>query len=326
MADQIVDRFPPAKWEVEGADPIVFPVVSVQESYRNRIVKHNRLHRDGARLDDTGADSTVWTLTTHWFNFNDEPGITNPETQYPDEVNALTKACKIHETGTLTLPTQGKRRCRAESYDRQDTSTERDQAVVTFIFVEDNEDDATQQEFSGPSASSIIRTVTAEGVESAESLGAGSFDMSTLNEFAGELEALANAPGDFVGDLDAKASAIINKVQAVEAAFTRAENGIIEETTLLMTSPDSSLAGRRLRQAADVVAGAVAAKAAPGIVATTTILFARTVSIFDVAGIVGQAAANLINLNTRVADLMEIPRQTPITVLDTPGARSASST
>lgn len=320
---EVVQLFPPCSWEVDG-EKITFPIEGIQENYANRIAEHKRLYRDGARLDDTGSDPTTWTITVAFYNLNDEPGIDDPETQYPDVVDRLTDACKIHETGTLITPTRGARRCRAMSYDRVDSFEDRDVAAVTFTFLEDNEDDATQQDFKQVNGASAARKTANEGKALADAEGAGGgFDMSDLNQFAGELEGLANAPGEFVGDIEAKANAIQNKVQSVEDTFTNAKNEAVTETTLLLTNPSASTAGRRLRSVADQAKGTAERKAAGQLGGITTITFTRTVSIFDVAAKVNQNSEELIGLNFGIEDMMNIPAQTAIRVFDTPSVANS---
>jgi prophage DNA circulation protein len=322
---EVNELFPPCAWEVEGVK-ITFPIDNIREGYRNRIVRHERLFRDGARLDDTGSKETIWTLTVSFYNDNDEPGIDTPELQYPHVVDRLTDACKIHETGTLYTPTKGPRRCRAESYDRDDDAEDRESARVTFVFVEDNEDDETQREFSQVATGSAARKDAEEGVDAAYKEGAGGgFDMSDFNNFARELEGLANAPGDFVKDIDAKAEAIQRKIESIEDTFTTAKNEALTEVALLLTNPGASLAGRRMRRVGDLGKRAASQAAAGQIGETTTITFTKWVSIFDVATKVGQEADKLMYLNPTLPEPMAIEPKTPITIYDTPAVRNAKA-
>ncbi|MEE9395184.1 MAG: DNA circularization N-terminal domain-containing protein [Planctomycetota bacterium] len=320
----IVEQFPPCKWVVEGKS-FTFAITSIEESYSNRLVPHERVYRDGARLDDTGSKATVWTIAAEFYNDLDEPGVTfGPSVQYPDRVDAFTDSLKIHETGELTTPTRGKRRARLESYTRNDTADTRDHATVNLTFMEDNEDDARQQEFSGVNGAGAARKAAEEGTDAGYSEGAGGgFDMSDLNEFASELEGLMNAPGNFVGDIEAKANAIQRKVQSVEDTFTRNKNEAETEVTLLLTQPSASFALRRMRRSADIAKKLADKKAASQQLGITTVTFPRIMSIYDVATKMGQAPQELIVLNSAIEDMLRIPAKTPVTVLDTPAVRNA---
>ncbi len=321
--NEVVAKFPACGWSVEGK-AFTFGITSIEETYRNRLVDHERVYREGARLDDTGSKATVWTIVAEFYNQHDEPGIGPRDRQYPDRVDAFTDSLKIHETGTLKTPTRGPRRARLESYTRSDEMSQRDFASVTLVFWEDNEDDAKQQSFNQVSGAGAARKAAEDGTGAAEAEGAGGgFDMSDLNEFAGELEALANAPGDFVDDIDAKANAIGNKVESIEDTFTTVGNEVVTEVKTLLTKPEASLPLRRMRKTHDVAKGIAQRKAAGQIAGTTTVTFPRTVSIFDVATKFGQPSELLIALNGRIEDVMNIPADTPITIFDTPAVRNA---
>jgi hypothetical protein len=58
----IFEQYPVASFAVRG-DPIYFAVESIEEDGGNRIVRRRRPYRDGAKLDDTGSNEKVFTLT-----------------------------------------------------------------------------------------------------------------------------------------------------------------------------------------------------------------------------------------------------------------------
>ena len=322
----VVSQFPPASWKVDGKE-FVFPVSSISESHSNRIKPHNRLYRKGARLDNTGPNHKIWSITSEFYNGHEEPGLADPDAVYPDLVDAICDTFDLEATGDLVLSTRGPRRCKAVSYNRTDSSNERDFAVVTFEFWEDNEDDAKQSDFQQVSGKSAVRKRGAEGTDAAEAEGAGGgFDMSELNEFAGELEGLADAPFDTVQDFEDKANAISNKVESIEDKFTTRSNQGVNEVRLLLTQPSASLAGRRLRKTADLAKQSTIKVAAGPYTATTVITYERQVSIFNVATALAQDVNRLMILNSKIEDLLAIPAKTPIKVLDTEAARNAKAT
>jgi len=313
----IVAEFYPASWNPDKGDGLItFSVTNVSEDWGNRIVPHERYQRPGARLEATGARYRIWRFTAEFYNGQEEPGVDTPFDQYPGLVDKLCDSCDTQETGILMLPTRGSRRCKAKSYQRTDNADSRNFASVAFEFWEDNEDDATAADYNQVSAAGRASPLANEAVAWSEAQGAGGFDMSDIAELASELEALATAPGDYVGDLEAKANAITNTIDRIEDTFTTEANNAITEVTLLLTSPQSSLAGRRLRVLADVVASAATQKASAGIGAVTTITYPRQMSIFDVANTVGQNPAQLMSLNSSIPNVLAIPAFTPIKVYD----------
>ena len=320
MPDTIYEQYPTARWEVKGKN-LTFPVDDIEEGRSNRLAKHRRLYRDGARLDDTYAEARTWKITSVFFNdksgIGQEPGI--EEGQYPDNVNQLCDSFDIHETGDLTLPTRGSRRCRAESYTRFETKTERDACKCTFVWVEDNEDDASAAQFVAPSAKSVLSAIAVETFDACTDIGAISPDLSSLSELANDLIALAEAPGNYVSDLEAQAKAMTSQLAAIEEAFTVAADEAVTEAESLLTDPESSLAGRRIRELSDTVATLHLEVAAQGGISgdqqqVLSRTYQRWLSIYDVATIEGQEAEPLMSLNSSIPDMLSIPPGTVVLI------------
>lgn len=323
MPDTVQEQFPPAKWEVAGAAPITFPVERIEEAHGMRLVAHERVYRPGARLDNMGARYTIWRLTVTFFNSpNHEDGV-DGLTQYPDVVNALCAACKIEETGTLTIPSVGKRRCQAATYNRVDEIGKVDACGVVFEFWEDNEDDAAAQATQSPSALSVVKGLANDSLAAAEEFGATSFDLGELVEFAAELEALAMAPGDFVTDLESQANAVANRAERVHDAFTNAANEAATELRTLLTDPTASRAGRTLQRLADTSRRILGQKSGH-VGRVISRRFEHDLSIFDIAVLVGQSATDLMAINIEIPDLLAIPARTPVKVFAEPGLPTAA--
>ncbi len=309
----IFDEYEVASWDVDGGGGRVnFPIETLEERYSNRLKPHRRVDQDGARLEDTGGDYTVWTITTSWYNSDLHEDGVDGLAQYPDGVNEMAEACKVHATGTLVLPTVGQRRCRLASYRRVETRQQGvDLAAVVYTFHEDNEDDQKQAFAALPSAASVAQRVVIDAVIITEQNGTNLPDLADINEFAAQLEDLANGPSQFIADVEAKANAIANKIDAVTAAFEDAAREGIEESAALLTDPSSSTPGRLLRIASDVARRSPVAKAATRIVTRT---FTGTVSLFDVAADLDQDVDKLMEINSSLPDYLEILPGTPVRV------------
>jgi len=309
--DIIFTSYPTAEWSVGGV-AIKFPVQRLEERGGNRIVKHKRVYRDGARCDDMGSEPKGWTFTCAFFNSPDkqEPGL--DLAQYPDNVNKLLATFDTHETGDLTIPTRGTVRARAESYTRVESNELRDACVCTLTWVADNEDDGSQAAFTAPSAAAVIGETAEEAVGAAADLGALSEDLTSLSEFASSLEALAAAPAEFVADMEAQAYAMESAVSRIETAFASAAGQVAAEVKTLLTDPAASMAGRRLRKAADQAASLTTEKVGLSTNRVITRTWARTMSIFEVAIEVNQDAGALMGLNTSLPDMLSIAPGTPV--------------
>lgn len=312
MADGIFGRYPPAKWEVPGAAAVVFPVERLEQIGGNRLVPHERLHRDGARLDDTGSKAEGWSFTISFYNSNNhEEGVKGLE-QYPDTINALIDACRIHETGTLTVPTVGKRRCRAESWRRVESYDKVDMAAVVITWLEDNEDDAESAAAQFPSASAVASKYAKDANAAAEEFGTTSLD--DLEAFADDLGDMLSAPSEFAADIDAKVGNLTAAGERLQATVDTQATMAKEELETIATDPLNGRALRAIAKVLDVAHRAPIQKHDKQGTPIVTRTFDVDLSIFGVAQSVGQSPGKLIPLNAGLADLLHIPAGTPVRV------------
>jgi len=314
----IFPQYQTASWKPDGGKEVKFPVASITEEFANRVPRHRRIRRRGARLDCTGSDAREWHIVVAHYNDPDqEPGIGDGNAQYPDTVNALCDSFDVEETGELVTPTRGKRRCKAWRYTRQETAEERDVALVTYIWVEDAEDDASAASSTAPSASSAAKPAAESADFQLATQGANS---NSFGDTMDDLQGLAEAPGTFVNDMDAKVNGMVGQVEAVEKAFAVEGSKAANEVQLLLTNPEASHAGRALRLVSDTASKMPLEKAIGGALgvgpATKTVRFHTWVSIFDVATRYGQNSADLMLLNAGMPNHLAIPPGTPILIYD----------
>jgi DNA circularisation protein N-terminus len=315
--NSIFEGFVLGTWEVTGFS-IPLPVSRIEEEGGNRLVERERPNRDGAKIDDTGSKAKRWVLTLDYLNGSTEPDF--PEDAYPDIVNQLMQSVDVHECGDLTLPHIGKRRCRAHSYRRVEASDERDYALLSVTFVEDNEDGTTASSFQSPSARSVCRTLTEQttldcddaAVDTGTSLG------EALNDIAAAVETVMDAPGDFVGQIEtvgkqfeAAAGRIEDAGSNAVATFSPPASSSAQPAPL--DDPGNSRALRGLRRLRDLGRRAAAERlsAMPRILVLT---FAVERSLLDVAAELGQDLGKLIAINAQLENLLAIPPRTPVRV------------
>lgn len=315
MAKTTFQQYGPARWRVPGADELVFPVERIHQVYENRIVDHERYGQDGARLDDTGSKADIFEFTVGFYNSDKhEIGVDGTQ-QYPTVLNALAAACKIHETGNLYVPTVGWRRCRAWKYDRVEEASLVDFAAFIVSFKQDNEDDESTAAESLPSAAAVIRRQARDAVELLKFDTAGTASLSSLQEFAAGLEALANAPNDYASDIEAQVNGLSRVARRVDETFSQRTNEAVEEVNTLLTDPTSSRAARLLQQLQDTAARLSVDKFG-GSGRTLWRTFQVDLSIFDIGTRVNQNPVLLINLNTQLEDLLDIRAGTRVRVFD----------
>ena len=314
--DSIFEGFVLCTWEVTGFS-VPLPVSRIEEEGGNRLVERERPNRDGAKIDDTGSKAKRWVLTLDYLNGSSEPDF--PEDAYPDLVNTLMQSCDVHECGDLTLPHIGKRRCRAHSYRRVEASDDRDYALVSVTFVEDNEDGTTASSFQSPSARSVCRTLTEQttldcddaGVDTGESLG------EALNDLAAGIETVLNAPGDFVGQFETMGKQFDAAAGRIEDAGSNMVHTFSppapHENPAPLDDPGNSRALRGLRRLRDLGRRAADERlsALPRIIVRVD---AVERSIFDIAAELSQDVTKLLTLNGSIENLLAIPARTPVRV------------
>lgn len=311
MTETIFSVSPTNSWQVDGGERIYFPVEGLRESFRNRIIRHKRYKRDGARLEDTYSEAIVWTITLAAYNSTEFPEEINGEDFYPTELNKLLDSFLTHETGTLMTMTRGPRRCRAESYERDEKHEQKDTAAVVMTFVEDNEDDAEVSNWSAPTAASIIVKTADDAVRACEDEGVGSDAAASLNELAGAIESYASAPGDFVGDLEAKANLLSSTVDRIEQAHTSLTEDTSDELSTLLTDPSASRAGQLLRKLSDTAQRASPEKLGVPLIVPKT--WPRDLSLYSIAPLVPMDVQALIDLNPGLNPFL-VPAGTTIKV------------
>ena len=315
MAEDDFDKWPTMTWVVGGKTHLV-PAVSVKRTHGNRLAAHKRPYRKGARHDNTGADPASWEIaliagaTAHTF----DPRI--PADYYPDGYVALLDSFDLEETGTLLTPL-GERRCKASngmaSWGRADAGV--DAVAITLTFVEDNEDDTDLGSFSLATARTAGpgQVDTFLGFAAQSGAGAGDF-FESLTAAARDLQALANYPGEAIGEMVTRIQIITTSVADVVDAFASAPEGAVEEMGALLQDPLAGPALRKLEEFLDTACRAAEDEARRRGKARTVRTYDRDVSIYDVAEVLEQDCVDLMAINTAIHDFFLIPRATPIQV------------
>lgn len=305
----VFEQYPAAKWEVGGLAPIYFPVVSISLDGGNRIVPHARPYRDGAKLDDTGAKPRTWRIASIFGNELAEPGVNDGRPLYPDVLRELLSSSLIHQTGTLTLPTEGDVRARLETYSRKESPEGDDVAEVELCFIEDNEEALSAQIFSPPAVVSTLNTMAAQTTFTAEAAGVWNDDLQSIIETCNQITTLLQAPGRAMGDL-----------VAVVRAHRRAIQGVIdtaEEEGSPLAEPSNSGLLRQLRLMADREAGAELERTSSRPTTRAFTIDVERTSLFEVGARFNQDAEELMDLNAaRVEDPFDLRRGQVIRVFE----------
>lgn len=307
----VFENYPVGEWKVGKLAALKFPVCEIQETGGNRLVERERPYRDGAKLDDTGSKAKRWSLKVKFENSIEEPGLDPSRPLYPDILNELIASFDIHETGNLVVPTRGKVRARAESYTRDEVDSERDGAMVTFVFVEDNEDSVGNQQFEQLQVNASVKRVTEQTVFSASSEGVWDTSLADLNDFASELEAFANAPGDVYSDVDTQVGIVVGAANRVLRSNTH--EGQVERNPKL-ADPELSLTYRKLEETRDI-AGRARGESFAGRPRAVAYYVKEDTDLFQISSTLQQQPEDVMSLNPNV-DPLYVPARSVVLVLE----------
>lgn len=316
--DTIFGSYPAAAWQVASRDKLFFPIVGqLQEKGGKRLVRHPRPYRKGAKLDSTGVKEREWTFTIEFNNTFREQDIDNPAPLYPDVLNSLIQSFDDDETGTLTLPTIGDVRARADSYTRIEDTNERDQATLQVTFVEDNEESAAAITFLQPSVRSSIGNSADATVFSADAVGATDGDLAQAKQKSITIAQLLAAPGRAVSDLQAislDAQRALARVRSNQESFARAVG-------LAHDEPRGSEFWRNLIRLQDLEAKSSDEKFSSRPRITTFIVDVDRTNLFAIAARFKQDAGELLDLNSdRLPDPFALEKGDVIRVYERPPA------
>jgi len=312
----IFEQYPAASWKVGDAQRVVFIIQGqIQETGGNRIVKQERPHRNGAKLDDTGALPRSWAFEMLFTNEVSEPGLeANPEPLYPNMLRLMIDSFDRHETGDLILPTVGPVRARAATYVRTEDGGERDTATLRVTFDEDNEDALDRAALTPPTVRATVVSQAQETTFSAQSQGAWDDDVASLTQSAIELESAMLAPGRAANDIQAQ----VRKARAAVCRVITTQGKISKQVGGQFNQPRGSEAERNLRRSEDRQAQAVDERnSGRPRTRAFTVDVVRT-NIFEIAARFDQDASELLDLNdSRIADPFVLRRGDVVRVFET---------
>jgi hypothetical protein len=295
QAPEIFPQYQIASWAV-GVYPVMkFPVMSISESGGNRLVERERPYRDGAKFDDTGSKAKRFTVKVCFNNTISEPDLPGDVALYPEVLLLMLDSFDQHMTGDLTLPTRGKLRARAESYTRDEAAEARDEAAVSFTFVQDNEDNIGAASFEEQTINANARRLAATTEFSAQSEGMWDTSLADLREFGSELEGIANYPGNTVRDVDSQSAIVMSTCRRTERGFSKANR----DNESLLRDPELSQTQRKLDQNRDM-AGRARNDARAGRPAMTTIVASGPTDLFTIAAQEGQDVGDLMDINPAI--------------------------
>jgi hypothetical protein len=297
----------PASFEVDGFDPVIFPVWQNLEGTEGlRAVKREVPWVDGVQIDETGLTGGAWSVIAPFANaFQNEDGMGEEPALYPTRLEMLLVLFRTKKTGTLHLPWQRNIRCKATSWRRGASSDMLDGEVLNVAFDTDNENKLDQAKAQGLAASSA-RQLVIQAQFDAERNGAWNGSWEELTRFTSQLEALMNAPSEYRQDVAQRAGRVADCCDRLLSTFSSSDPG--RDAFLKPAAAPAVRALVALREVAEG-AEAEARQGRPQIV-TRTVQRATTIWEFAIAA--GTDPYELLQLNPQIMDPNNIPPGTQI--------------
>ena len=311
----IFEQYPVASWKVGALPAVAFAIVSIRETGGQRLVKQERPHRSGAKVDTTGVAPRVWAITAVFNNTLQEPGLeVNPEPAYPNTLRRLLEAFEVTETGDLVLPTVGKVRARIGDYDRSEVTEARDEGVLNFTFHEDNEEALDRAKLMPPSvrASSIV--LAEQTVFSAQANGSWSDNLAGFFESVEALQEQMLAPGRAANEVAATVSANQRRARRI----IETDQATARQVATDAFQPRGSGAERLMRRMIGLQAQAVDERNSSRPKAKAFTVDVAFTSIYEIAARLEQDAEELLALNdSLISDPFTIPKGQTVRVFET---------
>lgn len=306
------EQYEVATWSIAG-QTYAFPAQIIRDLGGNRIIKRERAYRHGAKLDNTGAVARVWQMECLFHNSIQEPGIAETngaDALYPTVLNKILETFNDMETGDLVVPTIGLVRAKLESYDRTETYEERDCASVTFVFVEDNEDEVDFASISFSPVDGVGRELAGQTTFDAQSADTWDQTFADIEASMNALEDLANSPASTVQDINRESDRLQRLILSADQKFRQVgRNG--RDT---LSNPRGNATRRKLDRQREVAAR-VTNDARRGRPQILRFLVGRQTSLFEVASFLDQPYRDLLAINTQLPDVLNIPAGTIVRVL-----------
>lgn len=214
---------------------ISFPTISVDVSFQHDIVRHRRMDRNGAKLENTGLNVFMFNITAPFCNTIARGASETWDKLYPDQYVALLDALQDRSTGDFVHPEFGSRRCKADNVKSSLSPEYRSGVVLTFSLIEDTEDDAnaiiTTDSFAFGATAAINLDAALGALNPPVDSGIELDGFDSFSDFMDSIQ----ASFDQVGLLEKQ---VIGKIDRVIGKVNNLTTSITDPIKWLGTAPD----------------------------------------------------------------------------------------
>jgi hypothetical protein len=309
------EQYDIASWRVGDGPKLFFPVESITDQIGNRIIRHKRPYRAGAKLDNSGAEPRSWTLAVIFTNNLNEPGLSqNGLDLFPDVYRLMQQSFDSQETGDLVIPGLGPVRAKAETMTSVETFEELDTARVSLVFTQDNEEALDRALIRPPTARATSQRLAEQTVFTAQAAGGWDGDLNGLIEFAAEVENLLLAPGRATNSVETQ---VRRNRRAIER-IGEAQLQLAKDVGLDTDQPRGSGSERSALLLGDRQAQAMGERSQGRPKTLAWKVDVERTNIFEVAARFDQDAEELMELNdSRLANPFSLQRDQVVLVFKT---------
>jgi prophage DNA circulation protein len=274
---------------------IPFPTLGVETSYSHNIVQHKRVDRNGARVENTGLNSGVFSLRVPFINTLAKGPMETWRDLYPTTYRKVLAALEDRSTGDFIHPDFGLRKCKVADFHSTIDPDARGGPVVAITLVETvDEGDAVAL-----GETSTIHIAAAAAVVLDSKLG--KLNPSPYPKLTG-----GKSLGDFVKDIGAIGDQVGLAAMQVEGKINRVISGLDKLRTEFSSDGPFADAAIRLTSSLHAYKRLALVLAKPTKVHVT----AKSTTLATLAIRLRNSMSDLAKLNPGLVRSLVIPAQT----------------
>jgi len=279
---------------------IPFPNLSVDTSGGHNIVPHLRVDRNGARIENTGRKSLVFSLAIPFINTIAKGPNETWKDLYPITYRKMLTACEDRSTGDFIHPDYGLRKCKVGDYKTSLNPDYRGGTILTLQLMETVDDgDAVALE---DTAVIPIATVAARNLDAKlGNLSPSPFknilgDGVGLTDFIKSLGAIGDQVALFGKKITGKINGVIGALDSLKSSFG-GDAGFSADTDRLI----SSLHAYKIKVLRTEKATSIFVVKKP-----------KGTTVSALANLKKNSVKDILNLNPSLAGKAIVPFNTPI--------------
>jgi prophage DNA circulation protein len=229
MAD-IFEQFLECSWR-----GISFPTQSVEAEISHDLAVHKKIDRDGANVEATGRNPTVYTVKALFLNTIAKGPMETWSNLFPDTYNKFIDAVEDRSVGDFVHPFHGSRRCHIQKVSESFAAQTRGGPSITIQIIETDEG-ADSAPLSSTSNIAIIKSAAIDldtyikQLNPPPNSGIEELGFDSFSDFADSLSSAVGSVELFQNKIASKINGVVNSVNKIASTVDKA-------ATLTTTNP-----------------------------------------------------------------------------------------